>query len=1457
MTQNSENKSQRPDSGRQNSAGYGFVPLDRTFHELSPHARDGDEFDLSEALHVRGNLSWAELLENYRTVILSEAGSGKTEEIRQTALGLLDEGKLAFFLRLEHVPTDFDDAFEVGSLSEFEAWLKSESEAWLFLDSVDEARLKSPIDFALAIRKLGNRIKLATQRTHIVITGRMHAWRAKSDPELCEAHLPYGSPVQTVAQVSMADFSADEDEEEVKTATQKRDEPVFKIVALDDLGRDQIKKFAFARGVTNTKEFLDDLERADAWSFTARPQDLQEVIGFWLEKRRIGTRLEIMKASIDRRLAERSQDRADAFPLSPDKARRGARLAAAATTMGHNPTIQIPDGTENKTGIPLQDVLSDWDGRDRSTLLSYPIFDEAIYATVRFHHRSVREYLAAEWLAELLKGSVSRREVESLLFHNQYGIDVVRPTLRPVLPWLAILDAKVRKRLQAIAPEILFEGGDPSSLPVETRREILSEMCEQIASGMAGWGATSYSAVQRFANHDIAKDIRALLQKHSSNDELRGFLVRMIWLGRLKELLPEATEISLSSVNSRHTRIAAFRAVIELGGAQAAQDLRKHFFQESSALDREWLAELISDTEPTREICDWFLACLAKAEPKEEFSVDRLANATAEFIQKADIELVPALMSGISKLLDDEPFIERAFCHVSRKHAWLLSAAAAGAQRLIETRHAFALDDVTLRLLFNLRIGKEWYNELRDSTPGFPDLFAAWPGLNRAAFWHDVRESRRRMLNRPGDRLTYYGQASVFGAFWSFKADDFDYVCEQIAAQTEPDNKLVALSLAFDLYVKEGRTPDWRRRLKRAVGDNADLKQRLATLLQPPARDDSFRKQEQKWKRQAAARRRRDKINYEKSKDYLLKHVDQIRDQKFSDPAAISNPQWYLHERLREKSNSRNTWTGGNWIDLVPEYGNDVARAYRDAVVTYWRKNKAVLRSEGATPNSVPMMVIFGLTGLAIEASETPDWSTSLTEDEVALACRYACHELNGFPSWFPKLFNAWPNIAGACLMREIAYELTVETAEQETHYVLSDVSWSGQWAWQELGPQIYKLLEKSNPQNSGTLSKLVKIVEGSNVSDADLAKLAARKATDPASTHAPLWYAAWVGVEPEKAIPTLKAYLAALPTAQTQFAIQFVTRLFGSRRSETTVARPGFHTPDHLKTLYLLMHQYIRRDEDIERAGKGVYSPGPRDDAQEARSKLFDALNKLSGKAAFLAMQEITQNHPDGSSRGWLMRLTRQKAEQDSELDPWTPSQVRDFNDKLDRTPKNHRELAEVAVLRLLDLKDDLENGDASVAAIVQRVERETEMRNYIARELREKSSGRYNIPQEDELADAKRPDLRFLGFGFEGAVPAELKLADANWSGRALFERLENQLAGDYLRDIHSGQGIFVLVNRGGKKKNWEHPETQKALNFDELTEALRAHWSKISPKFPNVDGITVIGIDLSKRSKPPLTA
>jgi hypothetical protein len=1431
-----------------------FIELHRTFYELSKNSCENDDINISRVFRVGDRLRLPNLIKEYRLIILSEAGSGKTAEIRNAARKLRAQEKPAFFLRLEHIPKDFEDAFEVGTYDDFQEWLASGEEGWLLLDSVDEARLRNPSDFELAIRKLSRRISTAKDRTHIVITGRTTAWRPKTDLACCTTHLPYAVVATSERNPQFKD-DGPEGSLQTETETQDRTKPVFKIVALDDLTSDQIAVFAKARGIEDSKAFLDAVERADAWSFTSRPQDLEELTEFWIDKGRIGTRLEIMRNSIDRRLAERDQGRADARPLSAERARLGARLLAAATTLAQDQTIRVPDGAENAKGIAVQSVLPDWDDKDQSTLLSRPIFDEAIYGAVRFHHRSVREYLAAKWFAELLKRETSRRTIEGLFFRNQYGLDIVVPTLRPILPWLAILDEKIRERVRKIAPEIIFEGGDPSQLPLEVRRYILREVCEQMANGATGRSVRDYAAVQRFANSDLTDDVRVLIRQYADNEDLTAFLLRMVWIGQLTGALPEAMKVALTPTAEEYSRKAAFRAVKAVGSSKDQELVRQSFLAEAPELKRDWFAELLEGVQATAQTLDWFLACLEKSEPKERFSGDQLMDAVTEFVGTADIKLLSQLVTGLNKLLSLPPLIERRICEVSEKFQWLMVPASKAVERLILVRHPASLGPDSLAILRKISAARGYGSDDQANVKAeFSELVPSWQELNRVLFWFEVQRSREAVDKNRGERLTDFWRAAIYGSFWRFEEGDFEYVAEEISSQTLLDDKLVALSLAFNLYNTAGRPPAWREQLKKLVAGNNELSRCLGTYLRPPAQSKDERRwkqQDAKWKSRAEAERKKKEKYHADWKKYFNDNLDDAKAKLHEKPGTNTNPLLYLFSQTRDENSRTGRWTEYNWKMLIPEYGEDVARFYRDGTVYLWRHHEPQLRSEGAPLNKTPYAIIIGLTGLEIEANETKDWPKNLSIIEVERACRYASYELNGFPTWFPRFFETYPKIVCDFLMQEVQYELSIEKQETETHYVLSDLSWSGQWAWGQVAPSIYELLKKTEPKNLSNLDKLLKILQGSNLPDDLIEGLASRKCrTLKKLDHAARWFAVWAGTAPEAAIAVLKARIGKIadPKKRTLFVMTFATHLWGGHRGDGIAVRQAFKTPEYLKSLYLLMHEHIRRKEDIDRTGKGAYSPGLRDDAQDARNSLFDLLNQIPGKESFLALIDIAKVHPEEASRPWILLRAKAKAEQDGDIEPWSPSEVRDFHERLERTPSNHRELAELAILRLLDFKDDLEHGDSSIAGILQPVKQETDMRKYIGRELREKALGRYSIPQEEELADAKRPDLRVHGVDFDEPVPVELKLAD-NWTGPALFERLENQLCGDYLRDNRSSRGIFVLVYRGAKG-GWDVPSSDNRENFAGLTAALQDHWLWISPKFSNVDDITVIGIDLTKR-------
>ncbi len=59
------------------------------------------------------------------------------------------------------------------------------------------------------------------------------------------------------------------------------------------------------------------------------------------------------------------------------------------------------------------------------------------------------------------------------------------------------------------------------------------------------------------------------------------------------------------------------------------------------------------------------------------------------------------------------------------------------------------------------------------------------------------------------------------------------------------------------------------------------------------------------------------------------------------------------------------------------------------------------------------------------------------------------------------------------------------------------------------------------------------------------------------------------------------------------------------------------------------------------------------------------------------------------------------------------------------------------------IDFKYHLEDGNDSTARVAINAERETVLRNLIGAWCNDRARGRYLIPRELELPDAKRPDL------------------------------------------------------------------------------------------------------------------
>ncbi len=321
------------------------IDLDRKFLPVEADEEDDPEsiqtmytFGLGQQPGMDQQLSWDNLLENDRAVIIAEPGTGKTEEFKAVTKRLRILGKFAFFFRIELLQSHglaVRQCLDIGTSEEFDEWLAGKKEAYFFLDSIDEARLASHTSFEIALRRFANTIDGNLNRAKVFISCRVRHWRATADLSLFSELLP--KPNNRIVLDSVGDSTEEPIEVNRRAASsvravdseEKEDHIVFQLIPLNDR---QIQHFAAEKGVDDTKEFIEAIERADANIFAERPQDLLDLIEYWRSNSRLGTHTEMMDFNIQKKLEEHNPDRDDLRPLSADDAVLGAERMATAMT---------------------------------------------------------------------------------------------------------------------------------------------------------------------------------------------------------------------------------------------------------------------------------------------------------------------------------------------------------------------------------------------------------------------------------------------------------------------------------------------------------------------------------------------------------------------------------------------------------------------------------------------------------------------------------------------------------------------------------------------------------------------------------------------------------------------------------------------------------------------------------------------------------------------------------------------------------------------------------------------------------------------------------------------------------------------------------------------------------------------------------------------------------------------
>lgn len=1423
------------------------VPLDR---EFSPVYKSENEAESEESLSAWGHsksLTWDGMEEKFRCVILAEAGAGKTEELRHRASSLAGQGKAAFFLRIEDIEQDFYTAFEIGAEPGFHAWLQSTEEAWFFLDSVDEARLEHPRAFERALRRFARGIANGAHRAHIYISCRPYAWRPKEDRKLVD---------------ELLNLLAPQEEENGEDEQQTTPQSALTVLTMRPLDEGRIRRFCVARAAENVDGLIREIDRADLWSLAERPFDLEGILAKWAEGNALGGRLDLLRHNIDKRLRdEHSADRAQSQLLNLEQAREGARCLAAAVVLSGQVGLNVPDSTPLKPGIDAEAVLADWDPADVRALLERGLFNDIIYGAVRFRHREVRELLAAEWFDGLLKVGNSRHSVEALFFREQYGQAIVTPRLRAILPWLILFDDEIRRGALAIHPEIAVEGGDPSRLPLAERQGILADIVQRITSDQDDHSARDNSAIARIANLDLSNDAQRLINEYGGNDDAIFFLGRLVWQGEMASCTASLVQIATDGARGEYARIASIRAVMTCGSTEQKQNLWTQLNESDELIPRRLLAELIEAAAPDSDVVEKLVVSLGKLPPYEKYESTGLVGALHGFVERLSIagdqQVIAQFLSGLHVYLERPPYVERRECHVSNEYAWLLGPAAHAVEELVAARSAAALNETSLSIMLVVPTLRHWHDEdLREYKTKLHTLVPAWPELNDALYWINIEQARSAQIERSGEPFTDDWPVSWLGPFWQFDTGSLPRLLDYIGSRPLHDDRAVALSTALRVYLQNDRPADILAHLQNAISDDPGLTNHLALLLNPPVSETVRRHEEEhvKYVRRRGAEEERKKQRRANWIADLRADPERVRTPPDMEPGTFTSDQYWLMVELQDANSATSRSEYANWQALVSDFGETVAQEYRDAALNHWRHYVPSLRSDGAPDNSIPYSLIFGMAGLEIEATESADFPGYLDEAQARQAIRYITWQLNGFPAWLERMYQAFPELVEEAVASELLWELENTGSDEPMHHILHDLVYHAPWLHARIAPTILDWAGANPSLIHANRHYCLHILVNGGTDAAMLAELANEQIAQTTDSNSiAWWYALRVDCEPENGIPDLERWLSGLDEDAATSATQiFVTTLMGgSRLSESGPKLGHFQTVEYLKSLYILAHRYIRAEDDINRAGGGVYSPQMRDDAQDARDRLFKLLSEIPGKATYTVIEQLIHEHPDPNYRPWMAKRAYKRAEEDGDLEPWTAEQVNAFDNSQTITPATHHQLFDLAMHRLRDLKNWLERGNDSPWKTWQRAGGETEMRTLIAGWLNQHCRDQYTTAQEPELANSQRMDIWLQNTNVQSPVTIELKLLDKGWSGKKLCERLRNQLAGDYLREERAGCGVMLLVWQGNiLAKRWTINGRRVELN--ELANALKDYWHEIAADFPGVETIEVMVIDLSLRGR-----
>jgi len=1146
---------------------------------------------------------WDELLEHPYVVVLGEAGTGKTTEFRSRATQLMASGSPAFFLELVKLARDGLDGLDPEDDDRLEDWKTSETPAVFFLDSLDEAKLRQET-LGTALTKLRRKLRANWRNVRLVISCRASDWQAAGDRAAVEAMIP-----KEESQPVGSDGSSPSSNNEALI-----------VAELKPLDNERVRLLTGLEGVEDVDALLDAIHQANAESFVERPLDVRWLAKHWKQHGQIGTLTELLQSNIAEKLMEDPERRSG---VSVARAREVASALASACVLERQVSLWIPNERRphDDGSLDPSKYAIDVGDRELQEVFSRAIFDEASYGRARFHHRSVQEFLAAEWLLKLLRCGLSRRALHALVFHQGDDGLVVPSHLAPTVAWLSLVDEKIRQKAISLNPALLIQHGDPSGISVSERLQILKRYAQSYADRTRRFDSFATSSLARFASEELSDAVSGLLNTSETPEELRIVLLEMIAAGKMAGPLHDALRIARND-DGRWTNRERFWAVFAIGRVQEPEicEALSSLSEGESAWEPGLAGAFLRALYPGHLGVDGVVRVLENTATPAEFVATTLDSVLDRDLRdRSKPEQLHELALKIFALVQPSERADKE-AESSRTRQWLLpTVVRLMASYLSSLSEGDTVSVELLRILDWVCFRDPVYDDVRHGTDDLRSALGQVVSVRRQLFWHVVDRVEEPLI------AGHYG-LFIRGDLFHLAKEDGAWLFEDIESRRGRPERLVALEAALRLL---GAADP---RFDEISTSDPEAAERLRIARTPYTREDDpvFAAHEQEM---AKIQLKRDS-DWQESLRRLRKDLVAIREGR------QVNALCFVFANLQGAGDR-------NYSDVIgkqirEKFGDDIAEAVEQGWQRYWRGHQPPLPAR----NSTPYTAIIGLIGLGLEVSRGLDLATLSVED-ACRATRYATSELNGFPDWLETLAALRPDDVRIALEEALHADFSYRGPGPVLD-VLYKIPGAAPSVRRAVTPVLQSLLLAGDPPRFEALRESLEVLlaEDSDGAANSLDGLYADRcdAAVDRPSHFSVWWMVWLARDWSTAIDHLEQRLSGLETGA---AAALIEVLFHHLREDADrygrIPLTVKNEEAALARLIPIAFQHVDSLRDVHHTG--VYSPGSRDNAQDMRDRFLSWLTALNTKESVRALKDLASNEVMVAHRDYLLAQAERTA--------------------------------------------------------------------------------------------------------------------------------------------------------------------------------------------------------------------